>query len=161
MLRTSLFATSFAFLSAALPASAQERENPDDVYKNLLKFMPEKIKEDPKDDKIRRLQIQRHNTLIEAMDRVYQRVLGSTWRGELGLLIFFEPHKKILETLEVLTEGEERLQALERSVAFAKHLEDHLNKHAELEDPAMLPLVTAHRLDIEIRLEKAKQAAKK
>jgi hypothetical protein len=161
MLRTSLFAATFAFLNAISPAMAQERVNPDDVYTNLLKLKPLKIKEDPKDDKIRRLQIQRHNTLIETMDRVYRRVIGGIWRGELGLLVFFEPHKKILETLEVLTEGEERLQALERSVAFAKHLENHLSKHAELDHPAMLPLVAAHRLDAEIRLERAKQAAKK
>jgi hypothetical protein len=168
MLKSSLLAAAIAFVGTAfpLPGSGQDREKEkakaEEVYKRMVKLLPPKIKEDPKDDKIRSLQIQRHNKLVESLDLQVRRITTGIWRAESEMTTLFETHKAILDILEVLSDDRQpRILALEQSVTFSKSIEEQINQRADLDYVTLPAMMAVHRLDMEIRLEKAKQAAKK
>jgi hypothetical protein len=114
----------------------------------------------PKDDELRKLQIERYNQTLLEMPALVELVLG----GKYGPERLFEAQKRFAEAgLEVFDKPEDRIALLEDYVTMAKEAEKvfEVQLKTGVVAAADAHLAKYHRIDAEIQLLKAKRAAEK
>jgi hypothetical protein len=114
----------------------------------------------PKDDELRKLQIERYNQTLLEMSVLVELALGGKKQPDN----LFDAQKRFVEAgLEVFDKSEDRIALLEDYVALAKEAENvfQTQQKAGTTSIADVHVATYHRIDAEIQLLKAKRAAEK
>jgi hypothetical protein len=134
------------------------KDDPPKPTKGILSYKP--LKADPKDDELRKLQIERYNAALEELQALSQKVVnGSKSPGS-----YFDAGKRVVESgLEIYDKPQDRITLLTDYVELAKDTEKVFK--AQLEAGRMAADVyhqaRYYRLDAEMQLLKAKRAAEK
>jgi hypothetical protein len=114
----------------------------------------------PKDDDLRKLQIEKYNQTLVEMPALVELVLGGKYAPER----LFEAQKRFTEAgLEVFDKPEDRIALLEDFVAARTEFEKVLKTQHQFGTVALadVHMATYYRIDAEIQLLKAKRAAEK
>jgi hypothetical protein len=114
----------------------------------------------PKDDELRKLQIERYNEGLEELKSLTELMLRGTKTPER----YFDAGKRFVQSgLDVFDKPEDRIALLTDYVAFAKDNENVFQTQLQGGKVAAADthLASYYRIDAEIQLLKAKRAAEK
>jgi hypothetical protein len=118
------------------------------------------IEPGPKDDDLRKLQIEKYNRTLLELPSFVELVLGGKKPPER----FFDAAKRFVEAgLEVFDKPEDRIALLEDYVALTKEAEKVFQTQLQFNTVLLadVHMATYYRIDAEIQLLKAKRAAEK
>ncbi len=144
--------------AAEREAPAPEKEPPTEQKVGFANRKP--LKAGPKDDELRKLQIERYNEALEEARSLLELVL----RGAKTPNVLSDAHKRIAQSgLEVYDKPEDRIALLTDYIASAKAMEQIFKAQFEAGRVAETDMhhATYYRIDAEIQLLKAKRAAEK
>jgi exonuclease VII small subunit len=95
------------------------------------------------------------------MVKVIARIERDVFRGRNEIHSFVDTHSKLYDHLDLLPDHDARMKLLENGVELAKRYEAYLLTRHQVDNPTTALTAIVHRLEMEIRLEKAKKDARK